>query len=186
VIAALAAHHDSQPLSDGLSREEVRERVLAGAHPEVATAVLDWLDGEGKVRGRDRLALEGRGVTLTADEASAQSALAAAYRDAGLTPPEAEGLAGTLGLAPALVARVTQLLIRQQVLIRVDTCVFHRDALAGLKADVLALKASGPARVDVAGFKDRYGLTRKFAIPLLEYLDRERVTRRMGDSRVVL
>ena len=138
------------------------------------------------MRGRERLALEGRGVTLTADEAAAQSALATAYRDAGLTPPEAEGLAGTLGLAPALVARVTQLLIRQQVLIRVDACVFHRDALARLKADVLALKAAGPARVDVAGFKDRYGLTRKFAIPLLEYLDRERVTRRMGDSRVVL
>ena len=138
------------------------------------------------MRGRERLALAGRGVTLTADETAAQAALAAAYRDAGLTPPEAEGLAALLGLAPALVTRVTQLLIRQQVLIRIDAFVFHRDALARLKADVLAMKAAGSARVDVAGFKDRYGLTRKFAIPLLEYLDRERVTRRMGDSRVIL
>jgi selenocysteine-specific elongation factor len=40
--------------------------------------------------------------------------------------------------------------------------------------------------VDVAAFKERYGITRKYAIPLLEYLDRERVTRRMGDVRVVL
>jgi selenocysteine-specific elongation factor len=186
VIAALEAHHDSQPLSDGLSREEVRERVLAGAHPEVATAVLDQLEDAGKVRGRERLALVGRGVTLTVDEAAAQAALATAYGDAGLTPPESEGLAALLGLPPALVTRVTQLLIRQQVLVRVDAFVFHRDALARLKADVLAMKAAGSARVDVAGFKDRYGLTRKFAIPLLEYLDRERVTRRMGDSRIVL
>jgi selenocysteine-specific elongation factor len=50
------------------------------------------------------------------------------------------------------------------------------------------MKASaGPAtRIDVATFKERFGVTRKFAIPLLEYLDRERVTRRMGDARVVL
>ena len=43
-----------------------------------------------------------------------------------------------------------------------------------------------PARIDVATFKERFGVTRKFAIPLLEYLDRERVTRRVGDARVVL
>ncbi|MBK5296815.1 MAG: selenocysteine-specific translation elongation factor [Vicinamibacteria bacterium] len=186
VTAALAAHHDSQPLSDGLSREEVRERVLADAHPEVATAVLDLLAAAGTIRGRERLALEGRGVTLTAQESAAQSALASAYGDAGLTPPEADTLATRTGLSPAMIARVSQLLIRQQVLVRVDAFVFHRDALARLKVEVVALKAAGPARLDVAGFKDRYGLTRKYAIPLLEYLDRERVTRRVGDSRVVL
>ena len=160
--------------------------MLARAHPEVATAVLDLLEAEGRIRGRERLALEGRRVTLTAEETAAQSALAAAYGGAGLKPPDAESLAARTGLPPALVARMTQLLIRQQVLVRVDTFVFHRDALARLKADVAALKQSGPAHVDVAAFKDRYGLTRKYAIPLLEYLDRERVTRRVGDSRVVL
>ncbi len=75
VTAALEAHHDAQPLSDGLPREEVRERVLAGAHPEVATAVLDLLVAQGRIRGRERLALEGRRVTLTAEETAAQSAL---------------------------------------------------------------------------------------------------------------
>jgi selenocysteine-specific elongation factor len=186
VTAALAAHHDAQPLSDGVPREEVRERVLAGAHPEVATAVLDLLVAEGRIRGRERLALEGRGVTLTAEETAAQSVLATAYGEAGLTPPDGDTLAARTGLSPAMVARMTQLLIRQQVLVRIDTFVFHREALARLKADVVALKETGPAHVDVARFKDRYGLTRKYAIPLLEYLDRERVTRRVGDSRVVL
>jgi selenocysteine-specific elongation factor len=53
---------------------------------------------------------------------------------------------------------------------------------------VAALKASAGqgARIDVATFKERFGVSRKFAIPLLEYLDRERVTRRMGDARVIL
>ena len=67
--------------------------------------------------------------------------------------------------------------------------MFHADALQLLKADVAGLKTAAPggrATVDVATFKDRYGVSRKFAIPLLEYLDRERVTRRTGDVRLVL
>jgi selenocysteine-specific elongation factor len=186
VRAALAAHHDAEPLSEGLSREEVRERVLRQAHPEVADAVLEGLAAAGTISGRDRLALAGRGVTLTGEEQAAQQALAEAYRDGGLAPPEGDALAARTGLAPAVIARVTQLLVRQQVLVKAGTLVFHREALARLKAEVRALKAAGPATVDVAGFKERYGLSRKYAIPLLEYLDRERVTRRAGDSRVVL
>jgi selenocysteine-specific elongation factor len=73
------------------------------------------------------------------------------------------------------------------VLVKVDTLLFHEEVLKRLKQDVAALKSSGAdARLDVAAFKQRFGVTRKFAIPLLEYLDRERVTRRVGESRVVL
>jgi selenocysteine-specific elongation factor len=82
---------------------------------------------------------------------------------------------------------VIKLLLRQRRLLKVDTLLFHADALERLKSEVRALKGSGEqARVDVAAFKERYGISRKYAIPLLEYLDRERVTRRMGDARVVL
>jgi selenocysteine-specific elongation factor len=73
------------------------------------------------------------------------------------------------------------------VLVKLDALVFHAEALEALKADVRALKARDPqARVDVAAFKEKYGITRKYAIPLLEFLDRERMTRRVGDSRIVL
>jgi len=72
--------------------------------------------------------------------------------------------------------------------VRVDVLLFHDEALKQLKAEVTALKtmAGAVARIDVATFKEKFGVTRKFAIPLLEYLDRERVTRRMGETRVVL
>jgi selenocysteine-specific elongation factor len=79
-----------------------------------------------------------------------------------------------------------KLLIREKALVRVDDLLFHADTLARLKEDVRELKAAGTSRIDVAFFKERYGLTRKFAIPLLEYLDRERVTRRVGDGRTIL
>jgi selenocysteine-specific elongation factor len=84
---------------------------------------------------------------------------------------------------------MTSLLLRQKTLMRLDTLIFHAEALNELKADLQALKAAatgGRATVDVATFKERYGVSRKFAIPLLEWLDRERVTRRVGESRVVL
>jgi selenocysteine-specific elongation factor len=186
VTAALRAHHDAQPLSEGLSREEVRERVLKPAPQAIADAVLADLAAAGTLGGRDRLALSGRGVTLSDEERAGRDALIEAYRAAGLTPGEPDAMAARIGLSTALAARVTALLLRQQVLVKLGTLVLHRDSLAQLKAEVQALKGTASPHVDVAGFKERYGLSRKYAIPLLEYLDRERVTRRVGDSRVVL
>jgi selenocysteine-specific elongation factor len=82
---------------------------------------------------------------------------------------------------------VVALLVRQKVAVKIGGLYFHQAALDELKSEVRALKTAGPdAPVDVASFKERYGISRKFAIPLLEYLDRERVTRRAGEARVVL
>jgi selenocysteine-specific elongation factor len=63
--------------------------------------------------------------------------------------------------------------------------VFHRDALVSLRGRIAAQKLKS-TRIDVAVFKDLAGVSRKYAIPLLEYFDRERVTRREGDARVIL
>ena len=79
------------------------------------------------------------------------------------------------------------LLVRRGVLIRAGDLFFHESALSRLKAEIQALKQSGTDEsIDVGSFKDRYNITRKCAIPLLEYLDRERVTRRVGDARKIL
>jgi selenocysteine-specific elongation factor len=63
--------------------------------------------------------------------------------------------------------------------------VFHQSALAELRKSMAARKLRS-SRIDVAGFKELSGVSRKYAIPLLEYLDRERVTKRVGDERVIL
>ena len=94
---------------------------------------------------------------------------------------------GIAGVSPTVADRVCGLLLRQAALVKVDVLLFHSEALEQLKREVKAMKGDGSASgVDVAGFKARYGITRKYAIPLLEWLDRERVTRRVGDTRVVL
>ena len=82
-----------------------------------------------------------------------------------------------------------QLLVKQRRLVRLDTLVFHHDVLDRLKADIAGRKTTAPAVAPPSTSRrsrTRYGLSRKFAIPLLEFLDRERVTRRAGDVRIVL
>jgi selenocysteine-specific elongation factor len=177
-------HHRAQPLSEGLPREEARERLFAHASPALFDQVLADLVGTGAVTGRDRLVASGHAVALSADETAARERIVRALRDGGLKPPEASAI--TAGLAPDVATRVFALLVRQKAVARLDTLYFDVGALERLKAEVRELKAGGTATVDVAAFKERYGLSRKYAIPLLEYLDRERVTRRQGDARIIL
>lgn len=184
LIGALGAHHGSQPLSEGLPREEARERLFRRGAPLVFDHVLTALAADRKIVVRDRIALAGHQVTLSPEESRARDAIERLFRDAGLAPPDAAAVAATAGVPAVVADRIAGLLVRQKTLVKLDVLLFHADVLAQLKADVRALK--GHARVDVPAFKERYGITRKFAIPLLEYLDRERVTRRVGDSRIVL
>jgi selenocysteine-specific elongation factor len=187
LLGAIEAHHAAQPLSEGLPREEARDRTSGRAAPEVFDFIVEALVGEGRIVARDRLALAGHRISLSPEEARALAALEGVYRTAGLAPPDLKGAAAAAGLDAAIAERVGRLLIRQKALVKVDELLFHADALATLKTEVRALKSANAAvRVDVAAFKERYGITRKYAIPLLEYLDRERITRRVGDSRLVL
>ncbi|MGE4069040.1 MAG: selenocysteine-specific translation elongation factor [Vicinamibacterales bacterium] len=189
LVALVAAHHKAEPLAEGLPREEARARISAGGEAVVFEAVLARLVQAGTIVARDRLALATHRVELDAGDAKAQEAIARAYLEGGLAPPDARQVAEAAGVTPAVAETLTALLVRRKVVVRLGGQVFHADALEALKAGVQALKASAPggqATLDVAAFKERYGVTRKFAIPLLEWLDRERVTRRVGDARLVL
>ena len=186
LIAAVGEHHRANPISEGIPREEARERIFGLASPALFDAVLLRLSEAGMVAGRDRLAQPGRGVSLTAEEARAQEALDRVFREAGLSPPDIATAASTAGVDMPVADRVSKLLLRQKTLVKVDTLLFHIQSLDRLRQEVKALKEQGAAKVDVAGFKERYGVSRKYAIPLLEWLDRERVTRRVGDARVIL
>jgi selenocysteine-specific elongation factor len=187
VLAALDAHHKAQPLSDGISREEVRERLLGHAAPALAELVIHDLIVTGQIHGRDRLALAGRQIALSPEESRVCDAIDRALRSSFLRPPDNARLAELAATTPAAVDKLLQLLVRQKVVVRLDGMPFHSEALDRLKREIRGLKEGTASQaISVATFKDRYGLSRKHAIPLLEYLDRERVTRRVGDSRVLL
>jgi selenocysteine-specific elongation factor len=186
IVALLERHHRDEPLSSGLPREEVRTRVCGPAPPSVFEYVLSRLTKAERIVDRDRVAIASHRVALTGRDAEAMTRIIACYLEAGLRPPDRAALESVASVAPAVAERVIQLLLRQRVLVKVDVLYFHVESLEALKRDVRALKVTGSGSVDVARFKERYGITRKFAIPLLEYLDRERVTRRVGEKRIVI
>ena len=82
--------------------------------------------------------------------------------------------------------KIVTLLLREKLLIKIsEELVFHHSALERLRREMASYKMKSP-KIDVTRFKELTGVSRKYAIPLLEYLDRERVTRRVGDERVIL
>lgn len=187
LVEMVSAFHDAHPLSEGLPREEARERLFKHGPPAVFDAVLDQLVGDRRLLAREHLALASHQVTLSPEEMRISEAVQTLLGDAGLRPPAPGAMPEELGCDQALLDRVLKLMVRQRRVVRVGALVFDTVALTTLKQDVVGLKTSAEVvAIDVATFKDRYDISRKFAIPLLEYLDRERVTRRVGQQRIVL
>jgi selenocysteine-specific elongation factor len=188
LLAMVTQSHNDNPMSDGLAREEARGKAFARVSPAIFEHVVDDLKSRGALVGADRLALPTHKATVAGADDRVRAAIVDAYRAGGLKPPDAATVESTAKASKVIVEKVIALLLREKVLVKLDTLVFHAESLQKLKEEVRALKGSAPggATVDVAAFKDRYGISRKFAIPLLEYLDRERVTRRTGDVRLVL
>jgi selenocysteine-specific elongation factor len=187
IVELLGQHHRDHPLSEGVGREEARVRLFGRGHAAVFERALDELGKAGTVVARDRLALTTHRLVLSPEEERAREAIERMLREAGLKPPDVAALASGVGVPAGVVDRVVKLLQRQKRLVKIDTLLFHDEALKQLKESVVAMKmaAGVDAKIDVATFKERFGVTRKFAIPLLEYLDRERVTRRVGDVRII-
>ena len=185
VVQALQKFHDENPLVAGMSKEELRDRVNVG--PEVFYSLLGQLAEEKKLEIAGEVAhLAGRGVVMKDEEAESKKIIEQAFASAGLKVPSLKEVLAGLKVDKIRAQKIVTLLLRDKVLIKIsEELVFHQSALLDLRHKIAALKNSAP-RMDVARFKDMTGVSRKYAIPLLEYLDRERITRRVGDERVIL
>ncbi|MFQ5791413.1 MAG: SelB C-terminal domain-containing protein, partial [Acidobacteriota bacterium] len=112
--------------------------------------------------------------------------LSRVYREAGYRPESLAEIASGSKRDPKLLERIQRLLLQEGTLVKIaDGLIFHRQVLDELKEAVRRQKQKSE-RIDVTFFKQMAGVTRKYAIPLLEWLDRERVTRRAGNERVIL
>jgi selenocysteine-specific elongation factor len=185
VLSALKKFHDTNPLVTGMNKEELRDRINLG--PEVFYSVLGKLAEEKKLEVAGELVhLSGRGVVMKDEEAESKKIIEQAFASAGLKVPSLKEVLAGLKVDKIRAQKIVTLLLRDKVLIKIsEELVFHQSALMDLRQKIAALKNSTP-KIDVARFKDMTGVSRKYAIPLLEYLDRERVTRRVGDERVIL
>jgi selenocysteine-specific elongation factor len=184
-LQAVKKFHDANPLVAGMSKEELRDRVNLG--PEVFYSVLGKLTEEKKLEVAGELVhLPGRGVVMKDEEAESKKIIEQAFASAGLKVPSLKEVLAGLKVDKVRAQKIVTLLLRDKVLIKIsEELVFHQSALMDLRRKIAAFKSHAPT-IDVAHFKDMTGVSRKYAIPLLEYLDRERVTRRVGDERVIL
>jgi selenocysteine-specific elongation factor len=186
VEAVLEAFHRDEPLRLGMPREELRGRAGREMPQEAWRAWLEGAATHGWVRLEgERVALPAHRVVLSEAERSLAQRVTARFRDAGLEPPELEEvLAGEA--AGEAAGRIVELLVAAGDLVRIrDGRLFHREALETLRAK-LKEYARTSRTIDVATFKQLAGVTRKNAIPLLEHLDAERTTRRVGNQREIL
>jgi len=183
--ASVDAFHKANPLVAGISREELRERI--GIGPEIFRGIEDSLVGDKQLEvAGDLVHGSGRGVVLRDEEAESKQRIEAAFATSGLKVPLLKDVLASLPVDKVRAQKIVTLLLRERVLVKVgDDLVFHRNALDELRKLIVAQKAKTP-RLNIVAFKDLIGVTRKYAIPLLEYLDRERVTRRLGDERLIL
>lgn len=191
--AAVTAHHAREPLSRGLARETLRERLFAHSAPEIFRAVLARLGQTGElVSEKDFVRAPQHARELSAIDAQLSDNFAQVYEKAGLAAPSVEEAMESAGVSRNQrqhARKVLQLLIDSSVLVQIQGDLFlHRVAMGDLKEKLLAYAAAHDFdhTIDVASFKDLAGVSRKYAIPLLEYLDRERITQRQGDRRKIL
>jgi len=174
-LRVLEDFHRKNPLKIGISREELRGRA-GGADERVFSHLLGTLEAEGTVRSeRDKVRLASHSVRLSPEQQKVVDLIEAEFRAAGAAPPTPEDSESEL----------FQLLVAGRRLIRVkEGLYFHAEALKQIEEKLVTLlrakKDIGPADI-----KDLLGISRKYAIPLLEYFDGQRVTQRVGERRVL-
>jgi selenocysteine-specific elongation factor len=182
LLRVVREFHLKNPLLPGVPKQDLRGRELPDSPPFLIDAILAQ-EKQIVVEG-ENVRLISHKLVLKQDEEQARTAIESAFEQAGLAVPGLPDVLAKSGVEDARARSLLQILLREKRLIRVsDDLVFHHTAMEKLRT---MLAARQPARFNVGTFKDWTGISRKYAIPLLEYLDRERVTRREGDERVVL
>ena len=191
-LAEIEAHHKREPLAKGILLETLREKIFRHLPLDIFIVVLSSLEEKGKiVREKGHVRLAAHNIEISGEENLVLERLRKLYAEAKLEAPKLEdalelAVAGT-GLKPGHGRKIFQLLLNRGELVKItEEFYFSRPEIESLVEKVKAFAAGTPDRlIDVPKFKEIAGISRKYAIPLLEYFDRERVTRRAGDKRMV-
>lgn len=175
------------PLASGVPSEELRTRLLHNAPHSYFQFLVQALEAENKVQIRaSTVALYGKEAKLGRDHLEIRRQLFDAIEKNALQPPALDKLLKELPFPPDDVRDVYYFLLQQGELVRLsENIVLSPQQVDFLKAEVRKFFPRGQA-FTVSEFKDLFKISRKFAIPYLEFLDRERVTRRVGNQRMVL
>lgn len=186
-LGYLDAFHNSNLLSTGISKEQLTSGLGKTCHPLALKAALSLLAETQKILiQNDLVSLSGRTVVLKGAESAAKAQIEDAFLRAGWKVPALDEVLASLTVPPDQARKLVSLLAKEKRLVKVsENLLYHTESIARLK-ELLTNYKTQSAQIDVGKFKDLTDISRKYAIPLLEFLDRERVTRRVGNSRIIL
>jgi selenocysteine-specific elongation factor len=183
----IESFHRANPLLPGIPKQDLFGRVKHSLPEIMETALDDLVRAKTVVISGDIVQSAGRGIVLTAEEAKAKALIEQEFENAGLAVPGFAEILGKLPVDSKRAEKLLQILLREKVLIKVAAdLIFHRAALVRLRGLLTKYRKERGDQLPIAVFKELTGVSRKYAIPLLEHLDRERVTRRVGDQRVII
>jgi len=182
VIEALEAWYAANPLALGLEEAALPQR-LELPRPAVELALARLFERRIIERQGAVIALAGRAVRLSPEEDAFRQRLEDNFQQAGHCPPELEALPAMMKLASARAKSLVNLLIDQGTLVRISPeLIMHRDAVEGARKTAVKLFAAG-RQFTTMEFRDALGVSRKYAVPLLDYFDAQRLTVRSGNVR---
>ncbi|HEU5163142.1 MAG TPA: selenocysteine-specific translation elongation factor [Thermoanaerobaculia bacterium] len=185
-MATLEEFYKQNRTAIGMPKGEFLQKLKIGRlDPGAIAFLLSDLASEriAKVDG-DVVDVPGRSRTLGGAEGELARMIEERFREAGLAPPPVSELIKTIPQRPKTIDGVIAYLVKLGVILRLAENVYlHRDAAAAARQ---RLEAHRGESVDVGWFKDLFGISRKIVIPLLEYFDKEKVTKRAGDKRTIL
>lgn len=185
VISLAGSYHKKYPLREGFPKEELRSKKFSGLGQKQFQALLQGMEKDSLIKtGANSVALYGFEPNPGPGLEKGIAALEKMYLQQGCQPPAWTEAVKKQGLPEGQTTEVMHYLLRRGSLIKVaDELYFHPEALAGAREKLLTfLREKG--QISVGEARDLLGTSRKFALPLLEYFDREKVTRRVGDLRV--
>jgi len=184
---AVETFHRANPLLPGIPKQELRARAGRARVEMFEAALGDLVAARALVVAGDLVGQAGREIALSADESRAKELIEREFESAGLTVPGFATVLAKLPVDAPRAQKILQILLREKVLMKVSSdLVYHRITLQRLRETLAKYRKEHGVRLPITVFKELTGITRKYAIPLLEYLDREQVTRRAGDERVIL
>ena len=185
-LVYLGDYHRREPMRQGLSRAELISGFGRGMHPKLVHFLVERLVKSGQVvLEGDILRLPDHVVSLASDQSGLRALMETSYMQSGFMPPTTKAFLEENGLTAKDVAQMYRLLMEEGVLIKVSEEFYYaKTAMDEIIGRVRGFFESNQ-EMGPQDFRDLTELTRKFAIPVLEYLDKEKITMRIGDKRQI-
>jgi len=186
LLKNLDSYHKSNPLKEGISKEELKAALPATVSARLFNMVLTGLGKRQAIAAeKDNIRLATYQVLLAGEEDNLHRSIAETYAQAGLTPPSLTDVVAGLGPGKTKTQNILKLMIKEGELVKInEELCFARNVLEKLREDYKA-QLIRDGKATPATFKDLTGLSRKYIIPLMEYFDTSKLTVRVGDHRIL-